>query len=942
MTERLLRLKVYALIVACSCDSTFPVSLQLKVDRALMENGTKAASHADDLTLPGSRGFRSCSQAARESRLSHPSPVASHTWLAQKWQRAPPSSARQSSSWRKMVALERSFKASVLQPHGRTNAVQELQHQLVEAQRRFAAAAAGTPPPRPPAVAWGPPQVNEPAEVVAPSDVVVERRRQFGDRLLRLWVEDVPFHGGARVHAMDTTSFVRSVAEFSDMDIQALALAVGHGHGDAAQQLERGELEVTVQLEAGLAQQECGRVFGLFGEVAQLDLTRALRVCFFESKAALGLQDYLDTHGSLWRSPPTVGDSNAFHASGSSGGYGYWEPGRISSRRPSDAKEWLKQEVRNYLEIDEGRLLRGQETRCSLMIGQVPKNCDSIILLEKLRELELLHRLRFFYMPIDKSRKRHFGYVFLEVSTPQDVIALVRLLPRLGEMLGTSRSNRQLHLHFARIQGWKSFMRQYSDLDFIFEPNANVRPQLFLPHRSSQTDGDFRDLLPSDLTKTYYQRFKCYRECQVMFDSWWQRLARSRQAALADGDPLREFLLCLLDASYFELDGIGQLQLRVPAAVPPLPPVPDKELIEILSYKASSHSSAEPLTKDWIRDKLLVPKSVVSSSSSFQRSRGCAAYAPKPRSSSARGAQSSSRARPSSARPSSTRSAARSSSSGPVPRWSMSDASAEGSFFNDSERPSSTRCPVPGGLRLRHPLQEREKANLPYRVPPPSSAKSAEQVEAQVKAKAPVPHSAHAPAAHVPTAPAPAVVAARAANAVYPSHQRRRPASAKIHKHKRVADPEEDIIYEDVEGPHVDRELRAPGSSGDAQAPETERPVSIPSHEAASQAKRHHRAWRPASAKVHKHKRVERCENAEDIYDDLEPSLAESSDFSGQEDAASPDKPFEDAEELTPPSQGVDVWIHQESRGEAFHGHFEFVAPRRSSPPSLDRRRKTA
>lgn len=184
--------------------------------------------------------------------------------------------------------------------------VQELQHQLVEAQRRFAAAAAGTPPPMPPAVAWGPPQVNEPAEVVAPSDVVVERRRQFGDRLLRLWVEDVPFRGGARVHAMDTTSFVRSVAEFSDMDIQ------------------------------------------------------------------------------------------------------------------------------------------------------------------------------------------------------------------------------------------------------------------------------------------------------VMFDSWWQRLARSRQAALADGDPLREFLLCLLDASYFELDGIGQLQLRVPAAVPPLPPVPDKELIEILSYKASSHSSAEPLTKEWI------------------------------------------------------------------------------------------------------------------------------------------------------------------------------------------------------------------------------------------------------------------------------------------------------------------------------------------------------
>ncbi|CAE7938867.1 unnamed protein product [Symbiodinium sp. KB8] len=558
-------------------------------------------------------------------------------------------------------------------------------------------------------------------------------------------------------------------------------------------------------------------------------------------------------------------------------------------------------------------------------------------------------------MPIDKSRKRHFGYVFLEVSTPQDVIALLRLLPRLGEMLGTSRSNRQLHLHFARIQGWKNFMRQYSDL----VPGLHLAQHLtvmsgFLKNQWRAGEAMFREpfsgasvrLRESCRTRVTFIRDEAFPSqprfhMQVMFDSWWQRLARSRQAALADGDPLREFLLCLLDASYFELDGIGQLQLRVPAAVPPLPPVPDKELIEILSYKASSHSSAEPLTKDWIRDKLLVPRSVVSSSSSSQRRSGCAAYAPKPRSSSARGAQSSSRARPSSARPSSTRSAARSSSSGPVPRWSMSDASAEGSFFNDSsERPSSRQPPVPGGLRLRHPLQEREKANLPYRVPPP--AKSAEQ-EAKGKAKAPVPHAARAPASHAAVAAhAPAAVAARASNAAYPSHQRRRPASAKIHKHKRVAEPEEDIIYEDVEGPHVDREIPAPCSSGDAQAPETERPVSVPHEAAASQAKRHHRAWRPASAKVHKHKRVERCENAEDIYDDLEPSLAESSDFSGQEDAASPDQPFEDAGELTPPSQGVDVWIHQESRGEAFHGHFEFVAPRRSSPPSLDRRRKTA
>ena len=31
--------------------------------------------------------------------------------------------------------------------------------------------------------------------------------------------------------------------------------------------------------------------------------------------------------------------------------------------------------------------------------------------------------------------------------------------------------------------------------DFIFEPNANVRPQIFLPHRMSETGANFQDLL---------------------------------------------------------------------------------------------------------------------------------------------------------------------------------------------------------------------------------------------------------------------------------------------------------------------------------------------------------------------------------------------------------------------------------------------------------------
>ncbi|CAJ1364847.1 unnamed protein product [Effrenium voratum] len=114
-------------------------------------------------------------------------------------------------------------------------------------------------------------------------------------------------------------------------------------------------------------------------------------------------------------------------------------------------------------------------------------------------------------------------------------------------------------------------------------------------------------------------------DVQAMFDHWFFRLARSHQNSLAA--PLTQFLLCLLDAAYFQLEG-GHLRLRVPAEIPPLPPEPDKELIEVPAYKASPTSSAAPLTKEWIRDKLLVPRSMVGYSC-YSRGQG-APHAPRP------------------------------------------------------------------------------------------------------------------------------------------------------------------------------------------------------------------------------------------------------------------------------------------------------------------------
>eukprot|EP00913_Durusdinium_trenchii_P012054 g11324.t1 len=66
-----------------------------------------------------------------------------------------------------------------------------------------------------------------------------------------------------------------------------------------------------------------------------------------------------------------------------------------------------------------------------------------------------------------------------------------------------------------------------------------------------------------------------------------------RQATLQA--PLKQFLLQLLDAAYFDLepDGSGQLRLRVPSVIPALPPEPHQELIEVPSRRDRSRSTQE-------------------------------------------------------------------------------------------------------------------------------------------------------------------------------------------------------------------------------------------------------------------------------------------------------------------------------------------------------------
>mmetsp|Transcript_17745 Transcript_17745/g.51779 ORF Transcript_17745/g.51779 Transcript_17745/m.51779 type:complete len:453 (+) Transcript_17745:298-1656(+) len=102
-------------------------------------------------------------------------------------------------------------------------------------------------------------------------------------------------------------------------------------------------------------------------------------------------------------------------------------------------------------------------------------------------------------------------------------------------------------------------------------------------------------------------------DIQAKFNQFWEKLRRRGQVNTGDdshGQELTGFLLRLLDVVYFELDHRGNgLELRIPHAIEPLRSLPGHELIEVPVPRKAPGS---PVSKHWIRDKLLIPSCIAS------------------------------------------------------------------------------------------------------------------------------------------------------------------------------------------------------------------------------------------------------------------------------------------------------------------------------------------
>ncbi|CAE7267450.1 PDF1A, partial [Symbiodinium microadriaticum] len=234
-------------------------------------------------------------------------------------------------------------------------------------------------------------------------------------------------------------------------------------------------IQLTAEVAASISLVSYPMVFSTFGEIRSLNVQRCrvdgtVEVQFFEEAAARALCHHIESHRGLLGLKSDSANADSAFLFGSAVSV-------PESAAPAGADRKLS--APDSFNVDDTCLASGQETRSSIIVGQVPKDCSAITFLEQLQLHNILDYINFFYMPVDKAKRRSCGYVFLDFRHPSDVLRFKSKLKKIGMGIGAAKSGRKLHVHFAHMQGWKELLERYSEPEYLFHPDTNERPQLF-------------------------------------------------------------------------------------------------------------------------------------------------------------------------------------------------------------------------------------------------------------------------------------------------------------------------------------------------------------------------------------------------------------------------------------------------------------------------------
>ncbi|KAM0936007.1 putative RNA recognition motif domain, mei2-like RNA recognition, RNA-binding domain superfamily [Dioscorea sansibarensis] len=155
---------------------------------------------------------------------------------------------------------------------------------------------------------------------------------------------------------------------------------------------------------------------------------------------------------------------------------------RVRSRR-ADANVNQTDNKKQY-ELDIDRIVRGEDSRTTLMIKNIPNKYTSKMLLATIDEN---HRgtYDFIYLPIDFKNKCNVGYAFINMIDPQRIIPFYQAFN--GKKWEKFNSEKVASLAYARIQGKAALIAHFQNSSLMNE-DKRCRPILF--HSDGPNAGD--------------------------------------------------------------------------------------------------------------------------------------------------------------------------------------------------------------------------------------------------------------------------------------------------------------------------------------------------------------------------------------------------------------------------------------------------------------------
>ncbi|OEL21773.1 Protein MEI2-like 2 [Dichanthelium oligosanthes] len=138
----------------------------------------------------------------------------------------------------------------------------------------------------------------------------------------------------------------------------------------------------------------------------------------------------------------------------------------------------LQVDSKRQYQLDLEKIRKGDDTRTTLMIKNIPNKYTSKMLLAAIDEL---HKgtYDFFYLPIDFKNKCNVGYAFINMISPMHIISFYQAFN--GKKWEKFNSEKVASLAYARIQGRTALISHFQNSSLMNE-DKRCRPILFHPN----------------------------------------------------------------------------------------------------------------------------------------------------------------------------------------------------------------------------------------------------------------------------------------------------------------------------------------------------------------------------------------------------------------------------------------------------------------------------